>query len=216
MTTQSKVFEETYRHYLSLLKAADLKTAAPKLGAETKGGEAVIPIYGRPHRVSAKGVVDFSGNRPSLDICVILCRYILMCPQDIPRDGRWASFRDLKDSGPLTTYYRNDVEGAIKTCFSGKMAELKRAGEALGGYRPTIDLQYDFSMQFDALPRIPVLLLLNDADEEFPAHCSVLLERRAEAYLDAECLAILARLLAANLKKRLKNACRTAHPSKPA
>ena len=83
---------------------------------------------------------------------------------------------------------------------------MKQAGEALGGYRPSISLQYDFSMQFDALPRIPILLLLNDADEEFPAHCSVLLQRRAETYLDAECLAILARMLPSNLKKRAAHA----------
>jgi hypothetical protein len=57
-------------------------------------------------------------------------------------------------------------------------------------------------MQFNALPRVPVLLLFNDADDEFPAHCSLLFEGRAEKYLDAECLAILGMLLSVYLRKR--------------
>jgi hypothetical protein len=46
-----------------------------------------------------------------------------------------------------------------------------------------------------------VLLLFNDADEDFPASCSVLYERRAERYLDMECLAMLGMMLAEGLKR---------------
>jgi len=44
-------------------------------------------------------------------------------------------------------------------------------------------------------------MLYNDADDEFPATCSVLFERRAERYLDPECLAMVGALLFASLKK---------------
>jgi hypothetical protein len=43
-------------------------------------------------------------------------------------------------------------------------------------------------------------MLYNDTDDEFAAKCSVLFERRAEAYLDAECLAMVGRLLFTSLK----------------
>ena len=55
-------------------------------------------------------------------------------------------------------------------------------------------------MQIDALPRIPLLLLFNDRDEEFPAQCSVLFEKRTEAYLDMECVAMVGMLLCEYLK----------------
>ncbi|CAN2041866.1 hypothetical protein GMMP15_50054 [Candidatus Magnetomoraceae bacterium gMMP-15] len=44
-------------------------------------------------------------------------------------------------------------------------------------------------------------MLFNDADDEFEAKCSVLFERRAEKYLDLECLAMLGRHLFTCLKK---------------
>ncbi len=68
-----------------------------------------------------------------------------------------------------------------------------------------IEVNYDLSMQFDALPRVPVMLLFNDADDEFPAKSSVLFERRAEKYLDAECLAMVGRLLFTYLKKAVSS-----------
>jgi hypothetical protein len=45
------------------------------------------------------------------------------------------------------------------------------------------------------------LILFNDADEEFPAQCMVLFERRAENYLDMECLAMVGMLLFEQLKR---------------
>ena len=48
---------------------------------------------------------------------------------------------------------------------------------------------------------IPIIILYNDADEEFSAKCSVLFESRAEKYLDAECLAMIGWQLFSHLKK---------------
>ena len=56
-------------------------------------------------------------------------------------------------------------------------------------------LPYDVALAIPALPRVPLHLLFMDADDEFPAQCRILFERRAEAYLDMECLAILGWLL---------------------
>ena len=49
---------------------------------------------------------------------------------------------------------------------------------------------------------MPVLLLFNDTDEEFAAQSTVLFERRAEKYLDAECLAMVGMLLYEYLKAK--------------
>jgi Domain of unknown function (DUF3786) len=201
MTTKDSVFEKTYKHYIAQIAELDLESINRKLGVEVEGDEIIIPLFGKPHRVSASGITDPSGKRPSLDICVICCKYLLMCPDVYPAEKEWVSFRGLKDSGPLTTYFANDVERAISGFFSGRLKNMKQAGEALGGYSPDIEVNYDLSMQFDALPQVPVILLFNDADDEFPAKSSVLFERRSEDYLDPECLGMVGRLLFTCLKK---------------
>jgi len=114
------------------------------------------------------------------------------------------TYRDLKDSGPLIGYFATAVEGALGTYFAGRLDALKRASEAVGGYAPKIDAQYDLAVQFDALPKISVLLLFNDGDTEFPPACSILFESRVETYLDAECIAMLGSQLLRRLKKALR------------
>ena len=56
-------------------------------------------------------------------------------------------------------------------------------------------------MQFDALPKVPLLLLFNDRDEEFPAQCGVLFEKRTGKFIDMECLAVVGMLFFEYLKK---------------
>jgi len=195
------IYEMTYRNYLAQIEGLDLASVGEKLGCDVERNEVLIPLFGKPHRVSEKGILDPSGKQPSFDQCVILCKYLLLCPDVPPKDHEWVSYRGLKDSGPLTKYFANDVERAIAEYFKGRGGALAEASEALGGYPPAIEASYDLSVQFDALPRVPVVILYNDADDEFPAKCSVLFENRAEHYLDAECLAMLGRLLFTYLKE---------------
>ena len=105
----------------------------------------------------------------------------------------------------LTGYFTNEVEHAIGSYFSGRLNDLRKASESLGGYSPDLEVKYDLAIQFDALPKIPVIMLYNDADEEFSTKCSVLFESRAEKYLDAECMAMLGWQLFTHLKKALRS-----------
>jgi hypothetical protein len=52
---------------------------------------------------------------------------------------------------------------------------------------------------FEALPRVRIYLIFNDADEDFPADCSLLFEKQAASYLDMECLAMIGMVLAQRL-----------------
>lgn len=205
MTAKESVFEKTYKDYISQVAGIDFKSLEQPLGVKAERGGIMIPLFGESYQVSGNGIIDPSGKQPSLDICVVLCKYLLLCPPTRPQERNWVSYRDLKDSGPLTVYFLNDVERAIAEHFAGRLDALKEACRVVRGYPPNMDAIYDLAMQFDALPRVPVILLYNDADDEFPARSSVLFERRAETYLDPECLAMVGRLLFSKLKKHKKS-----------
>jgi hypothetical protein len=81
------------------------------------------------------------------------------------------------------------------------LVELEKSSKTLGGFTPDLQLAYDLCMQFKALPRVPTLLLFNDADDEFPAHCSILFKQASDKFLDAESLAILGEILSRRLIK---------------
>lgn len=200
MTGTSPVFKETYTDYLAQVANADMTRLPGTLGVSVDQKTITVPLFGKPYVIHTDAIIGPHGKRPPFDICVILCKYILLCPEHPSNEKEWLSYRDFKDSGPLTTYFSNDVEQALSGYFSGKTDEMKKAGRLIGGQPPDIDLAYDLALRFEVLPRVPLLLLYNEADEGFPAHCSVLFEKRAETFLDAECLAMAGRLLFTELK----------------
>ena len=191
MGDNKTVFEENYEKYLAQLQKISFKAIAPAIGGKVKDNVIKIPLLGKNYSISLKGISDPSGNKPTYDICVVLSKYLLLCPDTTPKEDEWVSFKDFKDSGPLTNYFNNDVEHSIASYFKGNLGGLKKSCKSISGYQPDLEVDYDLAMQFNALPKIPVVLLFNDADEEFPAKCSVLFEGRAEKYLDAECIAML-------------------------
>jgi len=199
------VYQQTYNDYLSRIAGIDLKFAADKLDLQMSGENVILPFFGKTYRVSPAGIADSSGKQPHLSVSVILCKYILMCPKIVPLGGNWMSFKDFIDAAPLIQAFFNTVTLPMADSFSTKLADLENAAKKIGGYPPADDFPYDLSLQFDALSKVPLLLLFNDKDEEFPAQCSVLFEKRVEKLLDMECLAMVGMLFCEYLKRELTN-----------
>ena len=191
MTIKSPIFEETYKNYLAQLAGIDFLSRAKTLGITIQDGEALIPFLRTPYRVSPNGVFDPLGKEPLHAVSVVLCRYLLLCPDKAPFGEGWVSYKDFKDAGPFVGGFVNNTEKALVKFFSGRLPQLKEACRILGGHSSDLELSYQVVLQFDILPKIPLLLLFNDKDEEFPAQCSLLFQKKAESYLDMECLAIL-------------------------
>ena len=200
MPTTESVFNQTYEKYLGQLRELSLASIAPKIGAEYSDKRLRIPLFDRVFEVSSAGITGQDGRRPSYDVCVILSKYLLLFTEPPERGGNWVSFRDFKDSRPLHNYFANEVERAIATHFSGRIDALKMACQGISGYQPELQVSYDLAMQFDALPKHSVILLVNDADAEFPAQCTVLFPAHFDACLDPECIAMVGFQLCSRLK----------------
>lgn len=205
MSGKSAVFETTTIRYLEQLAAIDYMTRADRLGAEISGRELMIPLYGRPYALSPKGVRALDDRPVNFAIQVVLCCYVLQCPEHVPPPGDWVTYREFRNAGPLVGYFTANTQKIIETSFAGRIAALEKACRRLGGRSFQDEAAYDLSVTFDFLPRIPVRLRFNDRDSEFPAQCAVLFPRSAEAFLDMECMAIGGTLLAGTLTQALNH-----------
>jgi hypothetical protein len=207
MAKANDIFEKNYQDYCRQVAALDIRAMAADLGIEETDGRLTLPFFDETYWVSERGVLTLSGNRPDYTAAVILSKYLLMSPSQSHEDLNWASFRDFKAISHFTNlnYFSSDTEKAIEHSFAGRLDALAHACQAIGGVPEKMPLTYDLSIRFDALPRIAMLLLFNDKDEEFPAKCTVLFQKHAEAYLDPESLAVCG----AHLARRLKTAAKT-------
>jgi len=202
----SQIFEENYQHYCDQLATVDFNSRKHTLGITLDDDDnMVLPFYNESYFVSSKGIQEESGKRANYMISVILCKYILLCPDRLVLDTGWATFKDFKRASHVTNmnYFSSDTEKIIEKHFTGRLDTLKKACAAFDGFDYEMDASYDLSMQFDTLPRISLLLLFNDGDDEFPARCNVLFHKHAEYYLDPESLAMTSGYLAKCLKKHI-------------
>jgi hypothetical protein len=198
---QARVFEEIYQEYLSRISQIDPDRVRDRLGVIPEGAGILIPFFGIPHSVSKQGVVDAQGRRPTHAVSVVLFKYLLMCPEEEPTASEWVTYKDFKDAAPFTGGFLNTGEKPIARTFEGRVPELERVSGELGGRPAEIEISCDLAVRFEALPKVPLLMLFNDRDEDFPAQCSLLFERRAADYLDMECLAMTGMILTERLKK---------------
>jgi hypothetical protein len=194
------VYDQTYRRYLEKLKTMRFEGKEALLGITLEGDTVRVPYFGQILRLTADGLTDEAGQRPDFSDCVVVCRYLIMCPPFAPKQKEWVAFRDFPDAGPLTVFWADTVERPLARTFSGAVGALEKASDALGAGNPDMNIACDLCRQFTPLPRMPLLLVFNDADDEFPASASLLFEKRASTYLDAESQAILGHALANRLR----------------
>jgi hypothetical protein len=199
MDKQKHVYEKTGERYLEQIMAMPWDRLETTYGLDTRDRMIRVPFFRSLVHINKNGFFFATGEKTPFDVCVIAARYVLMCPETLPAGKELSAFRDFKGSGPLTVFYADNVEVKIRKNIHDPARNLKHACLELGGYRPDASISRDAVMTFDALPHLPVYLLYDFADEEFPSSCSVLFESRAQTMLDPESLAIIGAVLAQKL-----------------
>ena len=190
---EAVIFETHYKEYCRQIAGLDFSSIKDILGIELRGRDAVIPFFGEDYIVSDTGIADESGNRPNYMVCVILSKYLLLCPGAPVMNKEWSALKDFHKMSQFTNlnFFTSDTERPIIKKFSGRIGALSDASRKLGGRPCELGLSYDFAMEFRVLPKIEILLIFNDRDDEFPASCSVLFQKQAQDYLDPESLIMI-------------------------
>lgn len=204
MSNPSDTIEKNYQHYLARLSEIDFAEIGKKPGIEYDAGVITLPFFNTRFFISNGGIVDASGNRPEYSVMVILSKYLLSYPDVLHHETDWTAFKDFKKIAQFTNvnYFASDTVRAIENHFSNRLKDLETACAELNGVHQEMETAYDVSVRFDALPHIALLLLFNDRDDEFPATCTVLFQKRAEYYLDPESLAMTSAYLARRLRQQ--------------
>lgn len=202
MASKAPVFEKIYQDYLARVDGLDLTGKQDTLGIRVDGQTVTIPFFNETCMVFPQKIKDHKGHRPPHSVCVILCQYLLLSPDKPADDKRLVTYRDFRDAAPYVQGFDNTAQKPIARAFTGRLDELEADCRHLGGTPCDIGVFYDLSYMFEALPRVRIYLVFNDADEDFPADCSLLFEKQAAQYLDMECLAMIGMMLAEYLTEK--------------
>ncbi len=159
-----------------------------------------MPFFGGPHVVShPSGEVRFEPTgRPAHPSVAIVLMHYLLTADGTPPAGEWVAFRDLPDGLFYAQAFAGKAEAVLTKRFGSELEAFRQAALAIGG----VPLEMaDASYSFQALPCLPVAVLLWEGDEEFPGRARILFDANAGHYLPTEDLSGIGEWLAHRLAR---------------
>jgi len=154
-----------------------------------------IPFLTRTYHVSFpdftfSDLADADAEVPIQEQVLIL--HYMNAMQKTPVSGKWIAYREIPGAA---FYYASFVKRAIdplKKVFGNDVQSLPPVAEKIRGR--AID-SGDVGYEFNVLPKVPLQLILWEADEEFEPEANILFDSTAGDYLSPEDAAWLAGML---------------------
>ncbi len=98
---EATVFEAHYTEYCRQITELDFSSIKDILGIEIRDQEAIVPFLGEEYIVSNKGIADKFGNLPDYMVCVILAKYLLLCPDAPVANKEGSALKDFHNVSQL-------------------------------------------------------------------------------------------------------------------
>ena len=190
--------EQALRALCKTMEGVDLAVQAQRSGGVLAADRAAVELrfLDARYRAGRDDVVAEGGAEPTIWVKIFLLIYLTRASGRRP-SGEWVAYRELPNTVSKSKSF--EACGArIAAQFDGDRAGLEQAARRLDG-EPTVFGSAPVCYRFQALPRVPLLLLFWDREEEFPARASLLLDRQVLDYLDQEALVFLAEAFASRL-----------------
>ena len=184
----------------TILEGTEPAVLAERTGSELAGNEFRLHLWGKAVILTLPGFIALDAAtrqelRPDQQMLLL---YYFGTADATPQTGKWISFADL----PGGRFYNQAFQGysgkELARAFQDDRAAFERAAQALDGVRHALG---DAAFAFQALPRVSLLAVFWQGDEEFPSTCQVLFDAAASHYLPTDAYAILGGTLTRRLIK---------------
>lgn len=164
------------------------------LGIKQLGPIDVLYFFNQKITISGEGILA-SDLDISPAIRDLLISYLVHCPKVLPNAPlKLLTFREFSNAAPLFSMFTANTAKTVETHFSGRTDALALRCQELGAIAHDSP-SHDLSVEFTALPRIPIIFNFNDQDEFMPASASFLYTNTAIDFLSLKNLMTIATYL---------------------
>lgn len=178
------------------------RTAAVYEPLEEGRGAFYLPLWDQQMLLSFP---DFVGQHAAtgqevnpMDQTLLL--YYFTTADGTPESGRWISFSELPDGRFYNQAFQGYTGHQLARVFQNAPPSFEKAAEILGGKPHQLG---DASYLFQALPRVPLLVVFWQGDEDFPSSFQILFDSSSSHYLPTDAFAILGSTLTRRLIKAM-------------
>lgn len=172
---------------------ADLREKAPAVVCNNAvaeysaiSGTYVVPFFQKPYVVDVAGGEVYeqaTGRRCALGTGMLILHYLAFA-QDVEPSGKWITLKEVPNGGMVfyPAFKKEVLDGLVNT-FQHDLAAFDRAAVAFGGEK--LKMAHS-AYTFQAFPRVPLAVLLWEADEEFGGNANFLFDTTVEYFSPVE------------------------------
>ncbi len=182
-----------------------------KFHLEHDGQYLYIEFVGRDYRIDRNSGrtewttdgfthAEHAGFNEVLAICDVLCD----SKEDCYLSGQFVKVNDLKGT-VRSSGLGNDLYGKYADYFDGRLPELRKACETLGGEKQKIG---DVSYLLHPFPFLPLMLQFWESDDEFPASLKFMWDENTLDFLRYETTYYVLGHVLERLKELMGSGCR--------
>ena len=126
-----------------------------------------------------------------------LITYYLFTSDGTPIAGEWIAFTELPDGRFYTQAFQGYTGAELAQIFGNDVAWFSQTAVSCGGQAVSFG---DAAFRFQALPRVPVLVVCWQGDEDFAPSYKILFDAHISHHLPTDVCAILGNMLCNRLQ----------------
>ena len=160
---------------------------------DANGPFLVLPYFNTAVQVRPDGIERSDGKPLTRWEQVFLYNHMAQGGEAAPT-GRWVGFKEIPNTVSKQKTMLSRVELPLAQRFAGRIDALRAAASRIGGRDGSGQApSADAAIFFQALPRVPVMLLFWNAepDDGFDAQCKLLFDETVTQHLDIESMLFL-------------------------
>ncbi len=205
-STREETIELALASAQNQLRAMDPKQVAEQSASQWSKGEEgeylEVTHLNQRYRVflpDAK-IIDSAGGEPPLVKRVLILHYLIQA-KGKELAGRWVDFHSLPGGLAYYPVFRGRVIARLVRMFGQRPQTLIAAAAPLGGRQIAIA---DWAVEIPAFPRVPVVLALWEASEEFAPEGTIMYDDALPSYLETEDIIIVCEEILGALKENVQ------------
>ncbi|WP_195267466.1 DUF3786 domain-containing protein [Eubacterium sp. 1001713B170207_170306_E7] len=196
-------YPEVFEHYRKEFLKIDQEETAGRLGLTITGRDIEVPWFNERVRIDRQSgeITTPEGFDVNVKEKLLIMHHLCFSKAEAQHSGKWCTIRELKEASLLEQSCQKQAARPVEAAFSGKLDAFRQACEKLGG-KP--ESKGDAAYIIPVLPAISLKYVFYDADEEFPAACTILFESTIEDWTHPEDVSVLAAIATERLIRCLK------------
>ncbi|NTU43695.1 MAG: DUF3786 domain-containing protein [Nitrospirales bacterium] len=186
--TQSDWREDLIVKLRAEVSGLSFPSIAEGIGAGLDKGSLIIRCLGREFRIGPDGAIETAG--PITPWMKILLLHYVRTAGKGDFAGKWVSFSELKAGMVKASAFQQECEDPMKALFD---RDFSRTGEILQGFGAQRQEGFPTEQAYllFLLPKIPVVILFWQEEEDFPSRVKIVFDSSADKFLDVETMIFL-------------------------